>query len=167
MTEQLAELTGPVTGESLTGDLKAMKIRGALVEGWFGSSLLGMYVPTLRSWAAGEPEAIGAAIHEIVDSDDRTLRLYSLSKEGGFTRRLETVTRLKGSVRARLADSMETSTLRDAEVTGVRDVEVPRGTLPLLRLMELGNPRADEEFVLALPDLAHRVQSGFAEITVT
>jgi hypothetical protein len=144
-------------------DLRALDVRPS-APGPFSSSSLGAWLPTPEAWDAGRPRMIGLHLARMIEENAGILRIYG-EQSANLARRTESIGRLTGWVRARQPVTAEP--IEAATVIEVAEVPVRFGgrTLPILRLMEHGNP--NERFVMSLPDLAHYVQKDRAEITVT
>lgn len=162
MTEQSIER---VNQDELLASFEDLSVRPSLMEGFIGAGAVGARVPTLRSWQAEKPQAIGKTIKQILAEDEMAFRVYAL--DDSVIRR-RNPPKPNPFTRIRHATWMRGPFLKYAEVTEVIDTKLGLGRiLPVLKLEPFGNPPPKGDFVISLPDLAHYVQKGNVEVTLT
>jgi hypothetical protein len=146
---------------TLMSRLESLQTRQALFDVFWGAGSAGENLATRKAWEEGKPQEIGADIKTLVDNDV-TVQISALN-DAGLPRRQESVGRFSGLVSI---SRVKGARIQTAEVIGVTEIESgKRRMLPVLRLLEIGNP-SEQEFALSVPDLAYYVRARQAAVSL-
>jgi hypothetical protein len=150
----------------LISDLQTLTVREVQFQDWFrGAGAFGKFTPTARMWRSGRHQEIGENIDQLITSGEAAIRLLALSSEA-IPRRTRAGSREHWSWPYTFEHGKP---IYHSGITAVENIDLRRGrrVLPILRLTEFSNEPKDESYVLSLPDLAHYVQAGEVELTLS